>query len=397
MARAYGGRMISRRKLLAMIPSLSLFSRARSGLANTGDEKKLLVLFCRGGWDATMVFDPHFSSSQVDSPQESDWAEYNGISFASSPSRPAVDSFFSNFGRRAVIVNGIAVGSISHSKCEQLLFSGARGVQGTDLPTMIAAKSNTLLPHVVLSGPRLQGAYGSVVTPLDDLFSSLLQSQSSDLLDTYLQEVSQGESRLEQEYHNSLKRRADIRDYAGLINISDQPTVLEQVELAISLFSRGLSRCATIEMDLPQRVGWDSHIDNEGNQSQCFQHLFSRLSTIVQKFEGSTDENGVPLLQNTVVAVLSEMGRTPKNNQSMGKDHWPYTSALFISDAFDGGRVLGQSNEQLVGNPLDFVTGLPQEDGMTLAANNLLAGIVDAFGGDVERFFPGVPLFRGLI
>ena len=62
-----------------------------------------------------------------------------------------------------------------------------------------------------------------------------------------MEEVSQGESRLEQEYHNSLKRRADLRDYAGLINISEQPTVLEHVDLAISLFCRGLCRCAITE------------------------------------------------------------------------------------------------------------------------------------------------------
>ena len=58
---------------------------------------------------------------------------------------------------------------------------------------------------------------------------------------------------------------------------------------------------------------------------------------------------------------------------------------------------MGQSNEQLVGNPLDFMTGLPQEGGMTLAANNLLAGVLEAFEGDLEQFFPGVSPFRGLM
>ena len=397
MARTYGGRMISRRGLLSMLSSVPILGASRYGLANTLDEKKLLVLFCRGGWDSTMVFDPHFSSSQVDSPQGADWAEHHGIMYASSSNRPAVDTFFSNFGSRTVVVNGIAVGSISHSKCEQLLFSGVRGEEATDLPTMIASQSNALLPHVVLSGPRLPGAHASVVTPLDDLFSSLLQPQSSTPLQQYLEEESQGESRLEREYLSSLKRRQQLSDYAGLIYISEQPTVLEQVDLAVSLFSRGLSRCATIEMDLPQRVGWDSHIDNEGNQSQCFQHLFSRLSTIVEKIERSTDDNGVPLLQNTIIAVLSEMGRTPKNNQGMGKDHWPYTSAMFISDAFEGGRIIGKSNEQLVGLPLDFATGQFEEQGRVLAANNLLAGIVESFGVDSAPFFPNIPVFRGLI
>ena len=396
MARTYGGRMISRRALLSMMSTIPVLGRGGAAWANDIGERKLLVLFCRGGWDTTMVFDPHFSSNDVDSPQNADWAEQQGISFASSPQRPSVDEFFSNYGQRCVVVNGIAVGSISHSKCEQLLFSGSRGIESTDLPTMIASQRSVLLPHVVLSGPRIPGAYGSVVTPLDDLFSSLLDTQESSILQSYLEEVSQGSERLEKEYHQSLLRRKSLGDYTGLIQISENPTVIEQVDLALSLFSQGLSICATIEMDLPQRVGWDSHIDNEGNQSQCFQHLFSRLSTIVAKLEASSDSNGVPLLENTVVAVLSEMGRTPKNNQSMGKDHWPYTSAMFISDVFTGGRVLGSSDHQLVGRPLDFSTGLPNEEGRPLAANHLLAGILEGFGGNSEQFFPGLPAFYGL-
>ena len=34
------------------------------------------------------------------------------------------------------------------------------------------------------------------------------------------------------------------------------------------------------------------------------------------------------LAEETVVVVLSEMGRTPGINGTDGKDHWPWTSAM---------------------------------------------------------------------
>ena len=126
-----------------------------------------------------MVFDPHFSSSEVDSPQEAEEREISEIRFASSALRPSVDSFFSQYASQAVVVNGIAVGSISHSKCEQLLFCGSRSARASDLPSMIASTKDLLLPSVVLSGPRFPGQLSSIVTPVDALFSELIQEQNA--------------------------------------------------------------------------------------------------------------------------------------------------------------------------------------------------------------------------
>ena len=385
--------MMHRRNFMSMLTSFPLLMS--NAWAQEAKAKHLLVVFCRGGWDVTMVFDPHFSSSAVDSPQDAQERESSGLRFASSNLRPSVDSFFSQYAAQSVIVNGIAVGSISHSKCEQLLFCGSRAATASDLPSMIASTKDRLLPAVVLSGPRFPGQLSSIVTPVDALFSQLLQEQdASDLLiHEFLLSQAQGEGRLAQEYRKSLSRKKELSDFRDLLNIEEDPSLYTQLELATDLFAQGLSSCATVEMDLPQRVGWDSHIDNHGNQSQCFEHLFSRLHTLMELLESKVDSSGSALIDNTVVAVLSEMGRTPKYNSSSGKDHWPYTSAMLISKALQGGRVLGASNDQLIGGPVDFVTGRSFADGMVLSADSFLAGILKGFGVDTEIFFPQVPSF----
>ena len=116
----------------------------------------------------------------------------------------------------------------------------------------------------------------------------------------------------------------------------------------------------------------------------------------MELLESKVDSSGAPLINNTVVAVLSEMGRTPKYNSSSGKDHWPYTSAMLISKALQGGRVLGGSNDQLIGVPVDFVTGASNAEGKVLSADSFLAGILKGFSVDTNVFFPQIPTFDAL-
>ena len=51
------------------------------------------------------------------------------------------------------------------------------------------------------------------------------------------------------------------------------------------------------------------------------------------------------LLDSTLVVVSSEFGRTPKINQTSGRDHWPKVfSSLMAGGGIKGGQVYGSSN-----------------------------------------------------
>jgi hypothetical protein len=52
------------------------------------------------------------------------------------------------------------------------------------------------------------------------------------------------------------------------------------------------------------------------------------------------------MLDNTLVACLSEFGRTPKINPAGGRDHWPQCwTTSFAGGGVKGGRVVGKSDE----------------------------------------------------
>jgi uncharacterized protein (DUF1501 family) len=51
------------------------------------------------------------------------------------------------------------------------------------------------------------------------------------------------------------------------------------------------------------------------------------------------------MLETTLVAVLSDFGRTPKINPSAGRDHWSTASvALLSGGGIAPGRAVGQTN-----------------------------------------------------
>ena len=93
----------------------------RLSLASSEQTQRLLVVYSQGGWDVSMLFDPKFSSRQIDTASDGDTRSVGGLTYVDSPNRPNVRAFMDQFANQSTIINGIGVGSISHTKCERLL------------------------------------------------------------------------------------------------------------------------------------------------------------------------------------------------------------------------------------------------------------------------------------
>jgi len=392
---------MNRRDLLrlgALTPFLSLPRLARAN----SDGRRLLTIFVRGGWDPSFVFDSHFDSPWVDSPPDTTVSNVSGIEFADSGSRPSVREFFERYGAQACVVNGIAVGSISHVKCEQLLLTGSRESNAADLCSLVAhgVGSEKLLPYVVLSGPRIPGKHGKYITSLDSSFSAVLRGDNrtvplrDDLILAYIEE--EGAQRIDlrsEEYLEALHRRQQLDSFADLLNVPETVTMEEQIQIVANILSRDLAQSIMLEADKPLMTHWDSHEDNDNNQQRCFEHLFQRLNLLFSTLESNSDQNGTPLIDTTTVLVTSEMGRTPKYNSSMGKDHWPYTSMMLFGAGVAGGRVLGKTDDVMMGLPISMSSGESTSSGESLTVANYIAGVLQSFGIDSTEEFPDIQPF----
>src|SRR5262249_24713703 len=96
------------------------------------------------------------------------------------------------------------------------------------------------------------------------------------------------------------------------------------------------------------------------------------------------------LLGETLVVVMSEMGRTPKVNGKGGRDHWTYCySVMFAGAGVRGGSVCGASDAQAA-----YVKDRP------VSTADICATIYQCLGIDPEMTLPDragrpVPIAQG--
>jgi len=91
---------------------------------------------------------------------------------------------------------------------------------------------------------------------------------------------------------------------------------------------------------------WDTHVDNWGRLKT---DLLPRLDLGLNALMTDLTQSG--LLDQTMVIVMGEFGRTPRIGKLSpdalpGRDHWASVySALFAGAGIRGGQVVGQSDD----------------------------------------------------
>jgi hypothetical protein len=121
--------------------------------------------------------------------------------------------------------------------------------------------------------------------------------------------------------------------------------------------------------------GWDMHAQITNGFKNTMPPLDQALTALINDL----DKQG--LLKTTLIMVSSEFGRTPKINQTAGRDHWPKVfSVMLAGGGIKGGTIHGTSNATASEPEIDAVG---PEDLATTVYNQL--GIV----ADKELMAPG--------
>ncbi len=105
--------------------------------------------------------------------------------------------------------------------------------------------------------------------------------------------------------------------------------------------------------------GWDHH-------TKIFKSLPKHIAPLDQGVAALIDdlqERG--MLDNTMVIVLGEFGRTPKVNKDAGRDHWPHAMSVLMAGAgIPGGQIVGATDvkgyhaSENIYSPEDFAFSL---------------------------------------
>lgn len=394
----------SRRAFLGGLAGAAALAAAgvRPARAAAPIDRRFVFVFARGGWDTTRSLSPMLDHPAVWSEPGAALLEVGTHTIVDHPSRPTVRTFFETWGDRLSILDGILVRSVNHQVCERLVLTGTNRVGEADWPSRIgaAASLDHALPTLVLDGPSYAGSLHRTTSPvgrrgqLQDLVSGTLQRQGdlevpgmSDALSLEIDRVVRErvaaqlaaatdpeQQRMYDAYDEALGRAARLRRDAEAV-----PFVvpgLAGLDTTVSLLQQGVCRVACLN-----EGGFDTHANGE-IQGQLQEQLFQYLTGLMARLRDAPGRTTASLLDETVVVVLSEMGRTPYARADGGKDHWPYTAAMLLGDGVRGGLRVGDYDGFLNGQPIDPVSGRPDAAGEVLTPVHLGATLLALAGLD---------------
>jgi hypothetical protein len=220
-------------------------------------------------------------------------------------------------------------------------------------PTTAKPSPDRYHPQVVLGTPRLPNAKLPQGVTLDRLNNRRKLALQFD--DALRQSEAGSEFARAQDGALTLLTSSRVRDAFDVENVD--PNVRDKYGrtlfgssalIARKLVEEGV-RFVNVTWDIfwtrPGKLdgaGWDTHSRNFGILKET--HLPNYDLTFSGLME-DLSERGI--LDETLVVVMSDMGRTPKINKNAGRDHWTFCYSVLLAGAgIRGGTVYGASDDQ---------------------------------------------------
>lgn len=407
---------ISRRRLLqsfglgALTPNLAL--------ANSTVKKRVLLIFCYGGWDPTYFFTTGLDHTLIDGDPSGSDSIAGNIPFVDNASRPNIRNWMNQWSEHLCILNGLSLQSISHEVCMEQAITGSLHSPHPDWLSSLANQigQEAIMPLLHISGPSFAKQLNHQVVRMGDnrqllrlLDGTALNDISSvsrdwdvyaDLEDAFVENQLRGwvdaPQRLWAANHEIEERRRKLQQLESNLSLGETTSFHSKLMLATESLITGSSQCAMLQHNGWNDYGWDTHGGN-GQQSQHFEDLFGGLQLMMEQLSTRSTPSGNLALEETLVVVMSEMGRFPKLNSRSGKEHWPYTSAMLIGAGIQGGQVIQGFDEGLQSAPINHRTGVADSTGTVMTMSNLTSTIFEACGVDSSIILPEhQPIFAAL-
>lgn len=364
--------LLSRRQILSgALGAAALGASAlnpNAGLANqataSGTRKRLLLLFLSGGASQFETWDPK--------PDARTGGPFRAI--ATSVSGVHISELLPNTARmvhRLAILRGVNTRIPDHFEGHYVLQSG-RTVPGYPVLTSVGARllerPGDVLPGCVTLRRRAPQAYTDVGDagflgaryeairmidglPPENLVRPGTVSEESARAQDLLRRRADERFRLGRSadpveaYGSSFEKAAALMRRRDLFDLDREPMQIRDrygrhmfgrnCLLARRLLEAGVSCVKVLHHD------WDAHTDNfHWQQVRCGE--FDRtFTTLIDDFEMRG------LLADTLIVVMGEMGRTPRINNRLGRDHWGNAWSLALAGCgIKPGVVHGRTNAE---------------------------------------------------
>jgi uncharacterized protein (DUF1501 family) len=392
-----------------------------------------VMISARGGWDPVYLCDPKpkgtfnrlYDYDPVNPTAVGD-IHYADISLPANlvtdPLSPQYlmknADFFAKYADKMVVINGLNMATNNHDRGVVTIWSGRHDGGYPNFAALVAAARAPEHPLAFISSGGYSGTGNLIpVTRLNSVASfrklaapNRVNPTNPDNTTTYLHnDTFERIQAAQQERLAAFRDKQNlpkIREAAGQLyvargnldtlssvalpdtlidlpnELSDLERMAQQTQLAIAAFTAGLAVGVNLELG-----GFDTHANHDTVQVRQLAKLLWGIDFVMEQAAAAG------IAGDLIVMVGSDFGRGKGYNgvdAGSGKDHWPVSSAMFLSGnpslLGGGGRVVGGTTEleQLpIGVDPDTLE-LDESEGIVLTAPHLhlalreLAGVADS-------------------
>ncbi len=396
---------MDRRSLLKLAAAaLPLACSGRLFAAPTAQNTRLLLVFLRGAYDAANVIIPQndfyarsrptIGIARADAanplaalPLDADWALHPALKdslyplwakrqIAFVPFAGTDDMTRSHFETQDTLELGQPIGATRNygsgfmSRLAATLASPAPIAFTDQVP--LSFRGGTPIPNIALGGVGKPG--------IDDREAKLISAMYSG--STLGKSVDEGFEIRNEVYHSLAGEMVAVN--RGAVS----PKGFE-----LSARRMGKLMASDFNLGFVDVGGWDTHV----NQGGATGYLAGRLTELGHGLAGFVEEIGPAAWSNTVVVVVSEFGRTFRENGDKGTDHGHGSTYWVMGGGVKGGRMAGPQ-VALTEATLNQGRDLPVLSDYRALLGGLFARMYGLNGNALGAVFPGVrPDALGLV
>lgn len=372
----------------------------------TGRPHYVVEIFLGGGFDSVLTVDPKDQNSVgdgIDCGYRADQRVQGGRRLFG----PLIGDLMKH-DADLCLVHGVRVDTVSHPDGAAVIASGKLGGEGKPFAN-VAAKAlpgGAAIPVLQVACPPKvltttdgvpkgdlialpAGGGPSVGFTTSSFLRSAEQLRSSGVPWRQLQEIAKqdaaraagGDSKkleaMEQQIRAELAV-VDLMDRATLPAAFDRSILGEGLSIALDAISANVASYIKVASAL---FWFDSHTDNFSLQQQRTLPALDDLAAFLDMLRQTRNQFG-PLIDQTTVVVLSELGRFPKLNHALGKDHFPENSWILAGRGVRGGTTVGETSRSFQGLPINHRSGRADRDGRPITVESMFATLLAVIGVD---------------
>ena len=405
-------------KLAAATSASLLVPHSRVWAYSNGKEdpysKKLIVVLLRGGVDGLNVVAPYADNAYQqlrprialqrpgDQKGVIDLDGYFGLH----PAMAALMPFWQDKSLAFVHASGSPDQTRSHFDAQDYMESGVPGMKNintgwlnrlvAELPTkqspVQAISIGPLLPRI-MSGPATIATVAqeaksrkmAVDRPaIASAFDQLYSGRKDELSKVYSEGIA-AHKEVSEAMHKAEEEQADPMSREQMLANKGAP-----LPKNFNYFGRQISGLfkhdPSVQVAFVDFGGWDTHINEGAATGQLANHLTPLANGLADLITGLG-----PMYKNTQIVVMSEFGRTAKENGNGGTDHGHGNVMWLLGKDIPGGKVYGRWGG-LNANALHEQRDLPTTTDFRSVLSSLLGEHMNLSNQQLAKIFPDFQL-----